>query len=128
MSGTLWHLEKLLLYETTKPYIVNLPLNLVPAGKRTNQICTAHTNITIHDIRKLNPSPTLNSNGFQLMGSELFPVSLKYEDFRDPLMVETVYCEVVKKALLSITGAESASLLHQAVRPNLFETPVYKRC
>lgn len=114
VTSTLWYLDQAPLYRTTKPYIVNLPLSLVPPGKRTNQVCTAYADIKIRDIRAAEPRSTLDRNGFEL--SRSIPMTLEYDEFRDPIKVRDVYCERVKDALSSMTGAEFAKLLHQAVR------------
>lgn len=112
--STFWYLKNLPLYETTKPYIVNLPPSYIPAGKRTNQECAAYQGIRVHDLRTAEQNFTLDRHGFE--HSKSIPMSLKYEEFFDPVKVEKVYCESIKATLLEKTGAESARLLHHAVR------------
>lgn len=112
--STFWYLKKLPLYKTTKPYIVNLPPSYIPSGKRTNQECAAYRGIRVHDLRMAEQVFTLDRHGFE--HSNTIPMSLKYEDFFDPVKVEKVYCESMKATLLEKTGAESARLLHHAVR------------
>ncbi|KAI0593546.1 hypothetical protein F4775DRAFT_607624 [Biscogniauxia sp. FL1348] len=113
VTSTFWYLKNLPLYETTKPYVVNLPLSHVPAGQRTNQDCHAYSGIQVRDIRAAEETPTLDRNGFEL--SRSVPLSLEYEEFRDPAKVREVYLENVKTALLELTGAEYANSLHLAV-------------
>ncbi|KAI1490510.1 hypothetical protein F5X96DRAFT_694573 [Biscogniauxia mediterranea] len=124
VTSTLWYLKKLPLYETTKPYVVNLPLSHVPTGQRTNQDCLAYSGIQIKDIRTAEETPTLDRNGFELSGA--IPLSLEYEEFRDPAKVREVYLENVKTALLEMTGADQAHALHLAIRrrhPSFPEKP-----
>ena len=113
VTSTFWYLDQLPLYQTTKPYIVNLPLSLVPAGKRTNQVSAAYADITVRDIREAEPKVSLDRNGFEL--SRSIPMTLEYEEFRDPIKVRDVYCEAVRSALSNMTGAQFATVLHQAV-------------
>ncbi|KAF2434684.1 hypothetical protein EJ08DRAFT_426532 [Tothia fuscella] len=113
-KSTFWYLDQLPVYQTTKPYIVNLPLSRVPAGKRTNQICAAYTDIVVRDIRAAETEYTLDRNGFEL--SRSIPMSLDYEDFRYPSKVRDIYCENVKHALVKMRGAELGDILHLAIR------------
>ncbi|KND90092.1 hypothetical protein TOPH_05322, partial [Tolypocladium ophioglossoides CBS 100239] len=110
-TSTFWHLKDLPHYQTTKPYVVNLPLSLIPTGKRTNQDCFAYSGIKVRDLRSEEDTFTLDRNGFEVSTS--IPMSLEYEEFRDPSKVRDVYSENVKAALLEMTGAESAHVLHQ---------------
>jgi hypothetical protein len=114
VTSTLWYLKNLPLYETTKPYVINLPLSQVPTGRRTNQECCAYSGIKVKDIRTAGKTLTLDGNGFSLSAS--IPLSIRYEEFGDPVKVKDVYCESMRKALLDMTGAEFAEVLHQAVR------------
>ena len=88
VTSTFWYLDQLPLYQTTKPYILNLPLSMVPAGKRTNQVCAAYAGIKINDIRTAETKFTLDRNGFEL--SKSIPMNLEYEEFRDPIKVREV--------------------------------------
>ncbi|KAL9012805.1 MAG: hypothetical protein Q9173_002456 [Seirophora scorigena] len=124
VTGTLWYLDQLPLYRTTKPYVVNLPLSLVPAGKRTNQVSAAFTGIGIRDIRAAESEFDLDRHGFEL--SRSIPMTLKYDEFRDPIKVRDVYCETVKYALSHMTGAQSATILHQATTPRGRRTKVFE--
>ncbi|KAI0183517.1 hypothetical protein EV127DRAFT_19631 [Xylaria flabelliformis] len=113
-TSSFWYLKNLPLYEQTKPYVMNLPLSKIPAGQRTNQVCQSYPNISVKDIRTTNKPPTLDGNGFCL--SQSIPLFLRYEDFEDVVKFKNVYCENVKTALLNLTGAESAHVVHQAIR------------
>ena len=113
VTAAFWYLKDLPLYETTKPYVVNLPQSYIPAGKRTNEDCFAYPGIRVEDIRKVEQIFTLDRNGFELSNS--IPLGLQYEEFRDPTKVKDIYCENVKSSLLRVTGAESGHLLHQTV-------------
>lgn len=113
VTSTFWYLKDLPLYQTTKPYVVNLPLSHIPAGKRTNQDCLAYPGIKVKDIRTSEQEFTLDRNGFEL--SRSIPISLEYEEFGDSDKLRDVYCENVKSALLGMTGAESARVIHGTV-------------
>jgi hypothetical protein len=108
-----WYLKDLPLYQETKPYIINLPLSYVPAGKRTNQVSSFYQKIRVKDIRASQQVHTLDGNGFELTTS--IPIGLEYEEFDDAAKVKDIYCENLKAALLDRTGAEFGRVIHQAV-------------
>jgi tricorn protease-like protein len=114
VTGTLWYLDRLPIYQTTKPYIVNLPRSALPPGKRTNQVCSAYDGIRIRDIRTDAVNFSLDHHGFMLfVGLE---TSLRYEDFRDPTKVSDIYCKEVMGVLERMTGAETSRVLQNVVR------------
>lgn len=114
MTGKLWYLNRLPIYQTTKPYVANLPLGVVPVGMRTNQVPKDYDGIQICDIRAYPEGFSLDHHGFML--SEDLKTSLEYDDFRDPDKVSGTYCDEMMRGLEQMTGAESSKVLHHAVR------------
>ncbi|KAH8806014.1 hypothetical protein F5884DRAFT_801406 [Xylogone sp. PMI_703] len=65
--------------------------------------------ITVHDIRHLDPSPSLMTNGYQLVSS---PTTLSREDFEDAnsaegkIKIEKIYFEECGNLLKKLTGSD----------------------
>lgn len=113
VTGTLWYLDRLSLYQTTKPYVANFPRSLLPLGTRTNQVPKAYHDIKIHDIRTCSKKYSLDHHGFML--SQDLKTSLEYDDFADSKKVSSIYCEEIMRELERMTGASFSRTLHHAV-------------
>ncbi|KAK3683304.1 hypothetical protein B0T22DRAFT_519075 [Podospora appendiculata] len=126
VTSTFWYLKNLPLYQTTKPYVISLPQSTLPPSiRRTNQECVAYPGIKVRDIRTSGQTFTLDSNGFELSTS--IPLGLEYEEFRDQGKLQDTYCENVKTALVDMTGAESALVIHGAIRRRHASFPEHPR-
>ncbi|KAF1963708.1 hypothetical protein CC80DRAFT_557569 [Byssothecium circinans] len=113
-NATIWYLKNLPLYSTTKPYVVNLPLHMIPPGKRTNQISVAVPNIRIRDLREVKESFDIDNSGLQYKDD--IHSAMAYEDWEDPEKIMNIYVKEVGDYLKRTLGAERTILLSQNVR------------
>ena len=118
-DARLWYLKPLDLYETEKPYHINLPANALGTHAQSNEISQEYTGIRLRDIRGFENDFTLNRNGFQIFQdtdcgddsewstnvSRAAPAS---DIYNDPDIVRKYYYPAVERLLKEKLGARLA--------------------
>lgn len=66
-NARLWYLKPLHLYQTEKPYHINLPANALGSHAQSNEVSEEYAGIKIQDLRGLEKDFTLDRNGFQII-------------------------------------------------------------
>lgn len=129
------YLEPLELYKTTKPYLINIPADVLPPGMASNESYTEYSRIVIQDIRGREDAFSLDQNGFAVYQQahpqlrKTFPAStvdrlrpnflatvLSYDDFANRSMVKEKYRRASEVFLRHLLGAESVHTFTHEVR------------
>jgi hypothetical protein len=97
----MYFLDRSDLYETVKPYSfqyvleADFPLHNLELSLNTTRI---------HSMRKLIPDLSLDVQGFEV---HKLRTSMRYEDFRDPQKIQSVYVSELEEHLKRVLGATS---------------------
>lgn len=67
VTATFWYLKPLELYQTGKPYHINIPASTLPVGLQLNQVSEAYHGIMVENNRGKEQEFTLDRNGFQIL-------------------------------------------------------------
>ena len=66
--ATFWYLQRLPLWQNTKPYFINVPKSALPEGQATtNEISEPVSNIKVRDIREHPASRNIDQSGFTFL-------------------------------------------------------------
>ena len=118
-NAKLWYLKPLQIYQTEKPYHINLPANAIGSHAQSNEVSQEYAGIRIQDLRGFEDDFTLDGNGFQVFGNtdcdncsawpvhsgRAAPVSDAYDD---PNIVRENYYPAIERFLKDKLGAQSA--------------------
>lgn len=109
-DAKLWYLKPLHLYQTEKPYHINLPANALGSHAQSNEVSEEYAGIQIEDLRGFENDFTLDKNGFQIFqdtdcsnssvcstyGTSAVPTSDFYDD---PDLVRKYYYPTIERFL-----------------------------
>ena len=65
-NARLWYLEPLQLYQTEKPYHINLPANAPGGHVQSNEVSREYAGMRIENLRGFENKFSLNKHGFQI--------------------------------------------------------------
>ena len=118
-DARLWYLAPLKLYQTEKPYHINLPANALGGHAQSNEVSREHAGIRVENLRGFEKDFTLDKNGFQIFQDtdwrensdrsthsfSAAPISGFYDD---PDTVRKYYYPAIESLLKEKLGAQSA--------------------
>ncbi|KAG8667967.1 hypothetical protein FPOAC1_012809 [Fusarium poae] len=108
VNGELTFLQRHDMYDTVKPYSLRYdPPDDIPR----HNLQTEKKEVQIHDARGINPS--LEVNGFMLTSVS---TTMKYDDFRDEKLIETVYAKELEGHIKNLFGASVVKVIDYNVR------------
>ncbi len=118
-NARLWYLKPLDLYQTEKPYHINLPANALGSHAPSNEVSQEYASIRIQSLRGFEKEFTLDKNGFQVFqdyvcgddsdGSAQSARAVPILDVYDnPDLVRKIYYPAVENFLKEKLGAQSA--------------------
>ena len=126
-DARLWYLEPLQLYQTQKPYHINLPASALGAHAQSNEVSREYAGIRIENLRGFEDNFTLDKHGFQIVqdshwadgpdgcthsaGAAPIP---SFED--DPDTVRKYYYPAIESLLKKSLRAQSAKAFTHDVR------------
>ena len=128
-NARLWYLKPLDLYQTEKPYHINLPVNALGSHAQSNEVSQEYAGIRIQSLRGFESCFTLDKNGFQVFqdtdcsdasdwstrGARAAPGSDVYSD---PALVRENYYPAVERFLKEKLGARLAkAFTHDVWQP-----------
>jgi hypothetical protein len=125
-TSSFHYLKPLLLYNTIKPYHINLPVSALP-GLQSNEESALHEDVPVHNARSYNGFD-LNIHGFQIFdespkcttdhqeSKESLSQCLSYEDSYDSELVRSVYRRGVENFIKKAFGAEICYAFTHEVR------------
>ena len=116
------------LYQTEKPYHINLPANALKRHAQSNEVSQEYTGIRIKNLRGFENDFTLDKNGFQVfkdadcsLDSDLSthsasaaPAPIMYSD---PDVVRKKYYPAIERLLKEKLGAQCAKAFTHDVWP-----------
>lgn len=118
-NARLWYLKPLDLYQTEKPYHINLPANALGRHAQSNEVSQEHTGIRIENLRGSENEFTLDKTGFQIFQvtdcgdnpdwSTHSASAVSTSDiYNDPDIVRKTYYPAIERLLKDKLGAQSA--------------------
>ena len=132
-NARLWYLEPLQLYQTEKPYHINLPADALGGYVHSNEVSREYAGMRIENLRGFENKFTLDKHGFQIFQgihwgdawnwststAGASPTSCVYDD---PDAVREFYYPAIESFLKDKLRAQSAKAFTHDVRP-LSHTP-----
>lgn len=117
-NARLWYLEPLQLYQTEKPYHINLPANALGGHAQSNEVSQEYARIRIVDLRGSESDFTLDKHGFQIFqdtnGADNPDRSMHSGSaallpgfYEDPDTVRKYYYPAIENLLKEKLGAQS---------------------
>jgi hypothetical protein len=125
VNAKLWYLKPLAVYETEKPYHINLPANALLEGSQSNEESGEYPGIQVSNLRGQEDQFTLDRNGFQVFGcgasdeletTKRLNNAVSYDEYADPDIVRKKYYPAVNEFLKSVLGAGEALAFTHDVR------------
>ena len=125
-NARLWYLEPSNLYQTEKPYHINLPANALRGYAQSNEVSREYTGIRIDNLRGFENDFTLDKNGFQIFQEcgdvpnwSIHSASAASTSglFDDPDIVRRYYYPGIERLLKHKLGAQSAKVFTHDVWP-----------
>ena len=129
LNTTLWYLKPLELYQTVKPYHINIPASALPPGLQCNEESTPYHNVPMRNLRGHEGAFTLDNSGFQVFGyrgssieerrsTQAVNLALKEDEYDDPNIVRQKYYPAVQTFVKQMLGAERVVAFTHDVRSN----------
>ena len=129
-NARLWYLEPLQLYQTEKPYHINLPANALGGHVQSNEVSREYAGMRIENLRGFENKFSLDKHGFQIFqdipwgdasdwstpSAGASPTSCFYDD---PDTVRRDYYPAIESLLKEKLRAKSAKAFTHDVRPLL---------
>ena len=126
-NARLWYLEPLQLYQTEKPYHINLPADAIGDHVQSNEVSREYAGMRIENIRGLENKFNLDRHGFRIFQdihwgdswdwsaptAGAFPTSCFYDD---PDSVRKYYYPTIENLLKERLRAQSAKAFTHDVR------------
>ncbi|KAJ5940794.1 hypothetical protein N7516_000962 [Penicillium verrucosum] len=131
--ASFYYLENLPLYQTTKPYHINIPHWALPPGQQCNEVSVPYTGISVTGIRSRQDEFKLDVQGFQVAHEEIRgPNSLfdciSLEEYYDMQKVKTHVIPAVQSFLKrKIQGAEAVLPISSQIRRRDAQFPTLPR-
>ena len=127
-NARLWYLEPLDLYQTEKPYHINLPANALGGYAQSNEVSREYTGIRIENLRGFENDFTLDKNGFQIFqntdcgdvpnwSTHNASAASTSGLFDDPDIVRRYYYPRIERLLKQKLRAQSAKVFTHDVWP-----------
>lgn len=107
-----FYIAPLPLYQSEKPFFLNIPVHRIEGARQTNVMHTAR-DVTFTDIRGHEFLFGLDKTGFEICKMNTY---LSYEDFSDPQVIVGRYFEEVAAKLKDVTGAKTVKPWDYQVR------------
>lgn len=118
-NARLWYLKRLDLYQTEKPYHINLPANALGRYAQSNEVSQEYAGIRIKSLRGFENDFNLDKNGFQIFedidcgddadwsthSASAAPTS---DVYADPDIVRKKYYPAIERLLKKKLGAQMA--------------------
>ena len=125
-NARLWYLEPLQIYQTEKPYHINLPANALGVHVQSNEVSREYAGMRIENLRGSENKFTLDIHGFQIFQdihwddssywSTHTAAALTSDLYHDPDSVRKYYYPKVESLLKEKLRAQSAKAFTHDVR------------
>jgi hypothetical protein len=104
MEATLWYLQDLELWKTTKPYFINVPMSAIPPGhSRSNEISVPVHDVPVHNMREEMSQIGLDTTGFTFRRHKS---QIPLETLEDSPILRDEYIPEIEEWLRSSMGAD----------------------
>ena len=127
-NARLWYLEPLQIYQTEKPYHINLPADALGGHVQSNEVSREYAGMRIENLRGVENRFTLDKHGFQIFQdihwgdawdwstptAGASPSSCFYDD---PDTVRKIYYPAIESLLKEKLRAQSSKAFTHDVRP-----------
>ena len=140
LKTTFHYLSPLPLYQTTKPYHINIPPTALGIGQQSNEVSRPYHDISVADLRGRERDFSLDQSGFAIFSDkeieregqkqeqedtnvsireeqvegETPSTCMRYEEYDDQERIRSVYRRVVEKWLRRVLRAEEvAAFTHE---------------
>lgn len=101
-------MQPLPIYQTEKPYNINVPTDGIPNGSQTNEVSGAYHNIPIHSLRDSQHGFDLDREGFRVATVDKTILdSATYDDYRDESVVARRVGPAMEQFLKATLKAET---------------------
>lgn len=101
------YLAPLELYNTVKPYHINVPQGGIPGGSHTNEESKSYIDLPVHNLRGRETCYSLDKHGFELVQAQKITQVLRYEDYANSEAVVTELGPAMEGFLKHTLRAES---------------------
>ena len=126
-NARLWYLEPLKLYQTEKPYHINLPADALGDYVQSNEVSREYARMRIENLRGLENKFTLDKHGFQIFqdihwghacdwSTHTADAAPKSVNYHDPDSVRKYYYPTIESLLKERLRAQSAKAFTHDVR------------
>lgn len=137
-NARLWYLKRLDLYQTEKPYHINLPANALGRHAQSNEVSQEYAGIRIKSLRGFENDFNLDKNGFQIFedidcgddadwsthSASAAPTS---DVYADPDIVRKKYYPAIERLLKKKLGAQMTKAFTHDVRRREPQFPALPR-
>ena len=140
LKTTFHYLSPLPLYQTTKPYHINIPPTALGVGQQSNEVSRPYHDISVADLRGRERDFSLDQSGFAIFSDReveregqkreqedsnvstteeqaegtIPSTCLRYEEYDDQERIRSVYRRAVEEWLRRVLGAkEVAAFTHE---------------
>lgn len=127
-NARLWYLEPLQIYQTEKPYHINLPADALGGHVQSNEVSREYAGMRIENLRGFEKKFTLDKHGFQIFQDihlgdvwDFFTPTAGASSsscfYDDPDTVRKIYYPAIENLLKEKLRAQSSKAFTHDVRP-----------